>query len=64
MDWHLYKARYLVENTFAKLKNYRAVFISFDKLKQSYENTMALACAYRWLKLLVFRKSYCCESSA
>ncbi|MGO2735006.1 MAG: IS5/IS1182 family transposase, partial [Psychrobacter sp.] len=23
----------------------------FDKLKQSYENTVALACAYIWLKL-------------
>ena len=46
MDWHLYKARHLVENAFAKLKNYRAVATRFDKLKQSYENTVALACAY------------------
>ena len=33
MDWHLYKIRHLVENAFAKLKNYRAVAIRFDKLK-------------------------------
>ena len=46
MDWHLYKICHLVENAFAKLKNYRAVATRFDKLKQSYENTVALACAY------------------
>ena len=51
MDWGLYKVRHLVENAFAKLKNYRAVATIFDKLKQSYENTVALACAYLWLKL-------------
>ncbi|MBP2280330.1 transposase [Psychrobacter sp. PL19] len=51
IDWHLYKARHLVENAFAKLKNCRAVATRFDKLKQSYENTVALACAYLWLKL-------------
>ena len=32
-------------------KSYRAVATRFDKLKQSYENTGALACAYLWLKL-------------
>ena len=51
MDWDLYKARHLVENAFVKLKQYRAVATRFDKLKQSYENTVALACAYIWLKL-------------
>lgn len=51
MNWHLYKARHLVENAFAKLKNYRAVATIFDKLKQGYEYTVALACAYLWLKL-------------
>ncbi|MEC5211265.1 transposase [Psychrobacter sp. PL15] len=51
MDWHLYKTRHLVENAFAKLKQYRAVATRFDKLKQSYENTVTLACAYIWLKL-------------
>ena len=51
MDWDLYKVRHLVENAFAKLKNYSAVATRFDKLKQSYENTVALACAYIWLKL-------------
>ena len=35
MDWDLYKARHLVEDAFAKLKQYRAVATRFDKLKQS-----------------------------
>ena len=51
MDWDLYKVRQLVENAFAKLKNYRAVATRFDKLKQSHENTVAPACVYLWLKL-------------
>lgn len=51
MDWDWYKARHLVENAFAKLKQYKAVATRFDKLKQSYENTAALTCAYIWLKL-------------
>lgn len=46
MDWDLHKAVYLVENAFAKLKQYRAVATRFDKLKQSCENTVATACAY------------------
>ena len=54
MDWNLYKARHLVENAFAKLKQYMALATRFDKLKQSYENTVALACAYLWLKLCMF----------
>ena len=51
MDWALHKARHLVENAFAKLEQFRTVATRFDKLKQSYENTVALACAYIWLKL-------------
>lgn len=46
MDWALHKARHLVENAFAKLEQFRTVATRFDKLKQSYENTVALACAY------------------
>ena len=54
MDWNLYKARHLVENAFAKVKQYRAVVTRFDKLKQNYKNTVALACAYIWLRLWMF----------
>ena len=52
MDWHLYNIRHLVENAFSKLKNYRAIATRFDKPKQSYENTVALICAYLWLKIM------------
>ena len=41
----------LVENAFAKLKNFRGIATRFDKLKQSFESNVALACAYLWLKL-------------
>lgn len=51
IDWYLYKIRHLVENTFATLKHYRGIATRFDKLKQSFENNLALACAYLWLKL-------------
>ncbi len=51
MDWDLYKVRHLVENAFAHLKRFRTVATRYDKLKQSYENTVALTCAFIWLKL-------------
>ena len=51
MDWYIYKIRHLVENTFARLKHFRGIATRYDKLKQHYENTVALACAYIWLKL-------------
>ncbi len=50
IDWDLYNVGHLVENALAKLKQYKAA-AKFDKLKQSYENTVALAWAYIWLKL-------------
>lgn len=45
------KIRHLVENAFTKLKSYSAIATRFDKLKQSYENIVASACAYFYLKL-------------
>ena len=51
MDWHIYKARHLVENAFARLKHFRGVATRHDKLKQHYENNAALTCVYIWLKL-------------
>lgn len=56
MDWALHKARHLVENAFAKLEQFRTVATRFGKLKQSYENTVALACAYLWLKLSMLNR--------
>jgi transposase len=51
MDWNLYKIRHLVENTFARLKQFRGIAIRYDKLKRNYENAVALACISIWLPL-------------
>jgi len=51
IDWYLYKIRHLVENTFARLKQFRGIATRYDKLKQNYENSVALACIFIWLPL-------------
>ncbi len=51
MDWYLYKIRHLVENTFARLKQFRGIATRYDKLKRNYENSVALACIFIWLTL-------------
>jgi transposase len=51
LDKGLYRYRHLVENTFARLKQYRAIATRFDKLKRNYESVVAMACAYLWLPM-------------
>lgn len=51
IDWGLYKYRHLVENTFARLKHFRAIATRFDKLKRNFEGMLWLACAFIWLPL-------------
>jgi transposase len=51
IDWYLYKIRHLVENTFARLKQFRGIATPYDKLKRNYENSVALACIFIWLPL-------------
>lgn len=51
MDWYLYKIRHLIENTFPRLKHFRGIATRYHKLKQNYENTVALACIFIWLPL-------------
>jgi transposase len=51
MDWGLYRYRHLVENAFARLKQYRAVVTRYDKLKRNYESRVAMACGYLWLPM-------------
>ena len=50
-DWGLYKYRHLVENAFARLKQFRAVATRYDKLKRNYRGMLQLACALIWLPL-------------
>lgn len=51
MDWGLYRYRHWVENTFARLKQYRAVATRYDKLKRNFESMVARACGYLWLPM-------------
>ena len=51
MDWLIYQARHVVENTFASLKHQRSVSSRYDKLVSSYIGTVSLACGLIWLKL-------------
>jgi transposase len=51
LDRGLYRYRHLVENAFARLKQYRALATRFDKLKRNYESVVAMACALLWLPM-------------
>ena len=51
IDWGLYKYRHLVENIFARLKQFRAIATRYDKLKRNYASTLAMACSYIWLPM-------------
>lgn len=51
MDWALYRYRHLVENAFARLKQFRALATRYDKLKRNYESTVAMACGILWLPM-------------
>jgi transposase len=51
MDWGLYKHRHLIENIFARIKNFRAIATRYDKLKRNYASMVALACGLMWLPM-------------
>jgi transposase len=48
-DWHLYKARHLIENFFAKLKQYRAIATRYDKTACNFLGAIHLAACVIWL---------------
>ena len=48
-DTHLYKARHLIENFFATLKQYRAIATRYDKLAVNFLGAIHLAAAVVWL---------------
>lgn len=48
-DLHLYKARHLVENFFARLKQYRAIATRYDKTARNFLGAIHLAAAMVWL---------------
>ena len=48
-DKHLYKARHLIENFFARLKQYRAIATRYDKTACNFLGAIHLAAAVVWL---------------
>jgi len=48
-DSHLYKARHLIENFFARLKQYRAIATRYDKTARNFLGAIHLAAAVVWL---------------
>jgi transposase len=48
-DKWMYQARHLIENFFAKLKQYRAIATRYDKLAQNFLSGVYLAAAIIWL---------------
>jgi transposase len=48
-DHHLYKARHLIENFFARLKQYRAIATRYDKLANTFLGGIFLASTVIWL---------------
>jgi transposase len=49
-DRHLYKSRHLIENFFAKLKQFRAIATRYDKTARSFLAGIHLAATVIWLK--------------
>lgn len=50
-DRHLYAARHLVENLFARLKQWHGIATRFEKLARNYKAAVYIACSMIWLKL-------------
>jgi len=48
-DRDLYRARHLIENFFAKLKQFRAIATRYDKTAQNFLGAIHLAAALIWL---------------
>jgi transposase len=49
LDRHLYKERHLIENFFAKFKQYRAIATRYDKTARNFLGAIHLAAAIVWL---------------
>ena len=48
-DHHIYQTRHLIENFFAKLKQYRAIATRYDKTACNFLGAIHLAAAAIWL---------------
>nr|AGM38672.1 transposase, IS4 family [Glaesserella parasuis] len=54
IDWCLYRYRHLIENTFAFLKQYRAITTRYDKLARNYAASLAMIYCIRWGEVVVW----------
>jgi transposase len=48
-DRHIYKERHLIENFFARLKQYRAIATRYDKTARNFLAAVCLAATVDWL---------------
>jgi transposase len=48
-DRHIYKERHLIENFFARLKQYRAIATRYDKTARNFLAAVYLAASVIWL---------------
>ena len=48
-DRHLYKARHLIENFFARLKQYRCIATRYDKTARNFLGAVHLTSTVVWL---------------
>jgi transposase len=48
-DHHLYRARHLIENFFAKLKQFRAIATRYDKTARNFLAAVHLTASAIWL---------------
>ncbi|KDN10137.1 Mobile element protein [Gilliamella apicola] len=51
MDRSLYRYRHLVENAFARIKQYRSISTRYDKLERNYASMVSLAFMLMWLPM-------------
>jgi len=49
MGCYFYKIRHLIENTFARLKQFKVIAIRYDKLAQNFLSAIYLASTIIWL---------------
>ena len=49
LDKHLYAARHLIENFFARLKQFRAIATRYDKTARNFLAAVYLAASVVWL---------------
>ena len=48
-DRHLYKARHLIENFFARIKQYRSIATRYDKTAVIFLGSIYMVAAIDWL---------------